>query len=115
MKILDDKEQEYKKWYKKNSKDPYSHACFKYAEIWAEMLEYNIEKSTDEPMKVIIDNAERLSNEADTEGITGFMYGCAVSILSQYWKYGEELRKWHNKEYNYEGDGVVNPAILTIR
>lgn len=26
----------------------------------------------------------------------------------------EELRKWHNKEYNYEGDGVVNPAILTI-
>ena len=42
------------------------------------------------------------------------MYGCAVSILSQCWKYGEELRKWHNKEYNYDGDGVVNPAVLTI-
>jgi hypothetical protein len=24
------------------------------------------------------------------------------------------LRKWHNKEYNYEGEGTVNPAILTI-
>lgn len=53
-------------------------------------------------------------HEADTEGITGYMYGCAVSILSQCWKYGEYLRKWHNKEYNYDGDGVVNPAILTI-
>ena len=114
MKIIDGKEQEYKKWYKKNSKDPYSLACFKYANIWAEMLENAIENSTDEPMKVIVDNADRLSHEADTEGITGFMYGMAVSILSQCWKYGEELRKWHNKEYNYDGDGVVNPAVLTI-
>ena len=64
---------------------------------------------------IIVENADRLSHEADTEGITGFMYGCAVSILSQYWEYGEELRKWHNKEYNYDGKGVVNPAIMTIR
>ena len=42
------------------------------------------------------------------------MDGGAVSILSQWWKYGEEVREWHNKEYNYEGDGVVNPAVLTI-
>lgn len=61
----------------------------------------------------IVENAEKLSHEADTEGITGFMYGCAVSILAQCWEYGEELRKWHNKEYDYDGDGVVNPAILT--
>lgn len=78
------------------------------------MMENLIENSTDESMKVIVENADRLSNEADVEGITGFMYGCAVSILSQCWKYGEELRKWHNKEYDYDGDGVVNPAILTI-
>ena len=50
----------------------------------------------------------------DIAGITGFMYGCAVNALSQLWEYGEELRKWHNKEYNYNGDGVVNPAILTV-
>lgn len=43
------------------------------------------------------------------------MYGCAVNILAQCWKYGEELRKWHNKEYNYNGNGVVNPAVLTIK
>lgn len=62
----------------------------------------------------IVDIADSTSREADTEGITGFMYGCAVNALSQLWEYGEELRKWHNKEYNYEGDGVVNPAILKI-
>lgn len=42
------------------------------------------------------------------------MYGYAVSILSQCWEYGEYLRKWHNKEYGYDGDGVVNPAIMTV-
>lgn len=88
---------------------------FTYAERWAEMLENQIESSTDDVMNVIVDNADRLSHEADTEGITGFMYGCAVSILSQCWKYGEYLRRWHNKEYNYVGDGVVNPAIITIQ
>lgn len=113
MQIISGKEQDYKDWYDKNS-DPYSRASFTYAERWAELLENAIENSTDEPMKVIADNADRLSNEADVEGITGFMYSCAVSILSQCWKYGEELRKWHNKEYNYDGEGVVNPAVLTI-
>ena len=113
MKIVNGKEKEYKDWYDKNS-DPYSRACFTYAERWAEMLEELIKESDDSPFKVIVDNAERLSNEADTEGITGFMYGCAISILSQSWEYGEWLRKWHNKEYNYDGDGVVNPAIMTI-
>lgn len=77
------------------------------------MLEKKIVESAD-PEKAIVDNAGKLSHEADIEGITGFMYGAAVSILSQCWIYGEYLRKWHNKEYNYNGDGVVNPAIIKI-
>lgn len=113
MKILAGKEKEYKDWYGKNS-DAYGRACFTFAERWAEMMEKEIENSTDHPLNVISENAKRLSYEADTEGITGFMYGCAVNILSQCWVYGENLRKWHNKEYNYDGDGVVNPAVITI-
>ena len=66
---------------------------------WAELLENKIKSSTEDPMKVVIDNADKLSNDTDTEGITGFMYSFAVSILSQCWKYGEYLRKWHNQEY----------------
>ncbi len=113
MKILAGKEKEYKDWYDKNN-DAYGRACFTFAERWAEMMEKEIENSTDHPLNVISENAKRLSHKADTEGITGFMYGFAVNILSQCWVYGENLRKWHNKEYNYVGDGVVNPAVITI-
>ena len=112
MKIVEGKEKAYKDWYDKNS-DAYSRACFTYAERWAEMLERKIDEVGD-VRKAIVLNADKLSDEADIEGITGFMYWCAVSILSQCWKYGEELRKWHNGEYGYDGDRVVNPAILTV-
>lgn len=113
MKILKGKEQEYKDWYEKNS-DPYSRACFTYAERWAELLEKEIEESDKDTKEVMKQYAEKYSHDADIEGITGFMFGMAVQILSLCWEYGEELRKWHNKEYNYEGEGVVNPAILTV-
>ncbi len=113
MKILKGKEQEYKDWYKKNS-DPYSRACFTYAERWAELLEKEIEESDKDIKEVMKQYANKYSHDADVEGITGFMYGVAVQILSLCWEYGEELRKWHNKEYDYEGEGVVNPAILTV-
>lgn len=92
-----------------SNKDPYGSYVIRYAERWANMMEAEIDKGAK-----VKDIAGKTSHEADTEGITGFMYGCAVNILSNVWAYGEELRKWHNKEYDYEGDGVVNPAILTI-
>lgn len=106
MKIKDHKN--YEDW-KANNTDGYGSAIFRYAEKWANLMEDEINKG-----KRIQDIAENISNEADTEGITGFMYGAAVSILSRCWEYGEELRKWHNKEYDYDGDGVVNPAVINI-
>lgn len=113
MKIKSGQEKAYKDWFDKNV-DPYGRGCFTYAERWAELLEKKIDE-VGNVQNAIIDNADRLSHEADIEGITGFMYGMAVNILSQCWEYGEELRKWHNKEYDYDGDGVVNPAVLTVR
>lgn len=50
----------------------------------------------------------------DFLGITGFMYGCAINLLSARWKYGEDLKIYHNSKYNYSGDGVVNPAVFSI-
>jgi hypothetical protein len=114
MKILNGKEQDYKEWYENQGAD-YGRACFRFAERWAELLEELINDSSENSDKVIIENADKTSYKADTEGITGFMYGAAVNILSSCWEYGEALRKWHNKEYDYDGDGVVNPAILTIK
>lgn len=112
MKILNGMKESYERGYS-NNLDPYGHAVYTFAERWADLMEKKIE-TTGDPEKTIAENAKRLSRKADTEGISGFMYGCAVSILSSCWEYGEILRKWHNKEYDYEGDGVVNPAILTV-
>lgn len=112
MKILAGKEKEYKEWCEKND-DSYGRACLAFAERWAELLEAEISKS-DDATKVFVEKADRLSREADTDGITGYMYGCAVLVLSQCWEYGEAFRKWHNKKYGYDGDGVVNPAIITL-
>ena len=63
-----------------------------------------------------------LSHEADKEGITGFMYGMAVSILSSVWIHGEQLRIWHNLDTQIHKEGkrankkgtVLNPALLNI-
>ena len=101
-------EQEYLDWKAKNN-DSYGRAIFGYAEAWADLMEQEIKQG-----KEVKDIAEAASDEADICGITGFMHGMAVSILSQCWIYGEELRKWHNGEYNCTGEGTVNPAIMTI-
>jgi hypothetical protein len=95
---------------KSKNTDGYGSGIFRYAEKWANLMEEKI--SAGEELKNI---ADKTSHEADTEGITGYMYGAAVSILAQCWEHGEELRKWHNKEYDYKGKGTVNPAILTMR
>lgn len=109
MKIKAGREKEFEQFVEINSKDFYSLGVVNYAKRWAELMEREMENGAK-----LVDIAERTSNEADTDGITGYMYGCAVSALSHLWEHGEELRKWHNKEYNYEGDGAVNPAIITV-
>ena len=68
------------------------------------------------------DIAEETSHSADTDGITGFMYGAAVSTLASSWKHGERLRCWHNLDTQLgnegkranESGGTLNPAILNI-
>ncbi len=100
-----------------NNKDPYGAAIYQYAEMWGRLMQIEMANG-----KSLPDIADECSHTADTEGITGFMYGCAVSILAGCWKYGEELRRWHNlkTQVGKEGEranetgGVLNPAIMTI-
>lgn len=109
MKIKAGKEKDFETFVEVNSKDAYSLGVVNYMKRWAELMEKEIENGSK-----LVDIADRTSHIADTEGITGFMYGCVVRALSEFWEHGEELRKWHNKKYNYEGDGTVNPAIITV-
>jgi len=101
----------------KNNDDPYGKAGVDFARRWADLMEQRIDGGA-----TLTDVAKQCSHDADTEGITGFMYGCAVSILSQTWVHGEELRRWHNldTQIGTEGEaanasgGTLNPALLNI-
>lgn len=97
--------------------DPYGSAIIRYATNWADIMESKM--GNGEKLEHI---AEKTSHDADTEGVTGYMYAAAVSILANCWLYGEQLRKWHNidtqlgtegEEAN-KGNGVLNPALLSI-
>lgn len=44
-----------------------------------------------------------LSNSEPYKGCENFCPNC-----------GADMRKRHNREYGHDGDGVINPAILTI-
>jgi hypothetical protein len=97
--------------------DPYGAATIRYTERWADLMEARIAEGA-----ALEDIAKATSHEADTEGITGFMYGCAVSLLAQLWIHGEALRRWHNLDTQIrdEGEkanetgGVLNPALLSV-
>ncbi|MFH1078561.1 MAG: hypothetical protein V1745_04780 [Patescibacteria group bacterium] len=106
----------WKKMVEVNS-DGYSACAIRYAERWACLMEGRIAEGD-----TIEKCAEKTSLLADSEGISGCMYGIAVSILSQVWVHGEQLRRWHNKDAQLgtEGDeanekgGVLNPAMVRI-
>jgi hypothetical protein len=102
-----------------NNQDcPYGSAINAYAAKWASLMEADMKEG-----KKIKDIAEATSRATDTEGITGFMYGAAVSTLAGVWEHGEELRKWHNVKTQIHDEGekandkgtVLNPTLMTIR
>jgi hypothetical protein len=97
--------------------DPYGRGIIRFAEAWAELMEKRMGEGLN-----VEDVAKQASYDADTEGITGFMYGAAVAVLTKYWTFGEQLRRWHNidtqigdeGEKANESGGVLNPAMLSI-
>jgi hypothetical protein len=103
--------------WKENNQDDYGGAVMTYAERWANMMEQRMADGA-----TLSDVAKTASHEAGAEGITGFMYGAAVSVLASCWEHGEELRRWHNLatqiqdegEKANESGGVLNPALLNI-
>ena len=97
--------------------DGYGGAVMSYAERWARVMEEMIASGA-----TVAGCAKEASHLADEEGITGFMYGCAVSTLAAVWVHGEALRRWHNLDAQIgnegeranESGGVLNPALLTV-
>ena len=101
-----------------NENDGYGKACLDYAKQWAELMEERMAAGA-----TVVECAKETSNEVDRRpgfGITGFMYGAVVAMLSECWEHGEELRRWHNLDTQIgnegeranENGGVLNPAVI---
>jgi len=102
--------------YEKKNTDAYGKACVDVARKVMEMLDKD---ST--PLKngyhPDLDTAHGLICKADKDidagGITGFMAGCVAEMVSSCHERGDEFRKSHNGD-EYEGEGVLNHALITI-
>ncbi len=69
------------------NQDPYGACAIRYAARWANYMERDLAKGA--ALASIVDDTSR---EADIEGVTGFMHGCAQSILEHVWVHGSALR-----------------------
>ena len=72
------------------NQEPYGARVVRYADEWARLMQVRIDNG-----ETIAECAEELSRLADDDGITGFMYVAAVSILARCWAHGDELKAWH--------------------
>lgn len=103
-----------------NADSGYGLAVNVFAWQWMTLMQSEIEAGRS--VRECAAETERKVLDADLFGITGFQYGCVVSLLAECWKHGDELRRWHNlksqigdegERANEEG-GVLNPAIVTV-
>lgn len=112
MKILAGKEEEYQNLRDLND-TPITKGIFVYAELWAELMEKEISQS-DNPMNTIAENATRLSfYSASSEGVLGLVCVSALSVLSEYWEYGDCLKKWDSERRQYERS-IMIPSCTNI-
>lgn len=102
-------------WREANEGEGKGEACLRFAARWARLMDNELSKGA-----ILEDIAESTSYRADTEGITGFMYGVTVSILAECWVHGEALRHWHNLDTQIGNEGedanesgaTLNPARI---
>lgn len=93
LEFINDEAKEYwNTWVKVNSTNYYAKSVVEYATQFAKYMQYLMRKHN-KPLYLIAHNA---SSIVDTMRISGFMYGIAINVLVHYWKYGNELKKWHN-------------------
>ena len=107
--VADGKTDEYLKFKEINKDDFFGAAIIRCAEKWGCLMEKRIADGLSLPQA-----AEVTQFDSGLYGITGYMYGAVVNTLANFWKYGEQLRVWHNNKYHYGSEGVVNSAILIM-
>lgn len=99
-------EEKYAEYVSMNSADDYSKACVEAGEVFGTALDEG--KTPEEANDIMC---------AKEFGLTGFMAGCIMGTMVEFNPRGEEVKTWWNKYWGGTGeeDGVVNPAIVTIK
>lgn len=69
-----------------NNAEGYGRAVYRFAARWANKMESAIAAGS-----TVAECADRCASEADIEGITGFQFGAAKSILRHVWQFGGDL------------------------
>lgn len=87
---------EWNKMEKNWSNWPSGIATLEYARHLAKYIQKLIEDG-----KAIDEIAEKSSRYCDVTGIFDLQYEYAINLLIQNWKYGEELRKWYDKNNHF--------------
>lgn len=84
-------EEAWKNFVKVNSNSGYGMAVVAFAERWADAMEEGLAKGAK-----VEDIAQACAERAsEDDGITGYQFASAVSILGRSWEHGEELLSWH--------------------
>ena len=81
-----------------NNRDGYGDAIFRTADNWGRAMQ----KHLNEHEAISQKQAEQLLRDVDDEGITGFMFSAAKSMLQQLWIHGDLLTKVYEEDYGSE-------------
>ncbi len=113
MTVKEDKIVKYNEFVRETKESMFKRDIYKFCVAWANKMEEKILNGA--VLADIAKESERECYEEDnTLDITGSMYPICVSLLSDCWIYGDELRNWHNQKYGYTGEGVVNNSVITV-
>ena len=88
--------QKWEKWVTINSKDNFSKSVVAYARRWGKYMQHLVNKHNKTVAQIAAEAAKDVSNIGATT--YSFTYRCALTVLTQYWKYGEELKQWYNSD-----------------
>ena len=102
---------EWNEYYNTNAVNKFRKYTIKYVLVWAKYMQHIMSKHN----KNVAEIANETSYVCDIDGVTIDMYAYAILLLSKYWKYGEELRRWHNSKYGVEDEENVISFVCTIK
>lgn len=85
--IADGCEEVLQSWFDRNQ-DDYGRRCITYAQDWAKLIQVKIREGVPLTKELV----NELSHQADTDGITGFMYGASKNVLRTTWKHWNRIK-----------------------